>query len=230
MFIQFTEKQYNLFVHIMQVMQVFYGNDFSSICKEVGETYGAKKADIEKAYMILTDIKVTGPVPAMQNAARKILNAALSAVDIKSAVKEENPYTKLIEMDEASWLQAADILDVYSRILMGQFSIIYESLDIANCYGADANEIRLQAYHDARWGGVGVIEARNLLIPQLKKMGVGWNGNFGISNPGLAYNSKLSYEMLKVIRYAYGKGDNTVLKVTDEPFLRAQGVAGIRAL
>lgn len=160
MFIQFTEKQYKLFVRIMQVMQVFYGNDFSSICKEVGEAYGAKKADIENAYTILTDVKVTGPVPAMQNAARKILNAALSAVDIKSAVKEENPYTRLIEMDEASWLQAADILDVYSRILMGQFSIIYESLDIANCYGADANEIRLQAYHDARWGGVGVIEAR----------------------------------------------------------------------
>lgn len=230
MFIQFTEKQYKLFVRIMQVMQVFYGNDFSSICKEVGEAYGAKKADIENAYTILTDVKVTGPVPAMQNAARKILNAALSAVDIKSAVKEENPYTRLIEMDEASWLQAADILDVYSRILMGQFSIIYESLDIANCYGADANEIRLQAYHDARWGGVGVIEARELLIPQLKKLGVGWNGNFGISKPGLAYDSKLSYEMLKVIRYAYGKGDNTVLKVTDEPFLRAQGVAGIRAL
>ena len=230
MFIQFTEKQYKLFVRIMQVMQVFYGNDCSSICQEVGEAYGAKKADIENAYTILTDVKVTGPVPAMKNAARKILNAALSAVDIKSAVKEENPYTRLIEMDEASWLQAADILDVYSRILMGQFSIIYESLDIANCYGADANEIRLQAYHDARWGGVGVIEARELLIPQLKKLGVGWNGNFGISNPGLAYDSKLSYEMLKVIRYAYGKGDNTVLKVTDEPFLRAQGVAGIRAL
>lgn len=230
MFIQFTEKQYKLFVRIMQVMQVFYGNDFSSICKEVGETYGAKKADIENAYTILTEVMVTGPVPTMQKAARKILDAALSAVDIKSAVKEENPYTRLIEMDEASWLQAADILDVYSRILMGQFSIIYESLDIANCYGADANEIRLQAYHDARWGGVGVIEARELLIPQLKKLGVGWNGNFGISNPGLAYDSKLSYEMLKVIRYAYGKGDNTVLKVTDEPFLRAQGVAGIRAL
>ena len=230
MFIQFTEKQYKLFVHIMQVMQVFYGNDFSSICKEVGKTYGAKQRDIEKAYTILTDVKVTGPVPTMQSAAKKILNAALSAVDIKSAVKEENPYTKLIEMNEASWLQAADILDAYSRILMGQFSIIYESLDIANCYGADANEIRLQAYHDARWGGVGVIEARELLIPQLKEMGVGWNGNFGISNPGLAYNSKLSYEMLKVIRYAYGKGDSTVLKVTDEPFLRAQGVASIRAL
>lgn len=42
MFIQFTEKQYKLFVRIMQVMQVFYGNDFSSICKEVGEAYACR--------------------------------------------------------------------------------------------------------------------------------------------------------------------------------------------
>lgn len=231
MFIQFTEKQYNLFVHIMQVMQVFYGNDFSSICKEVGETYGAKKADIEKACAILTEANVTAPVFEMQNAAIKILGAALSATDIKTAVKDETPYTKLIEMDEPSWLQAADILDVYSRILMGQFGIIFESLDIAASYDyGKLRLLRLQAYHDARWSGVGVIEARELLIPQLKEMGVGWNGNFGISNPGLAYSSKLSYEMLKVIRYAYGKGDSTVLKVTDEPFLCTQGVTGIRAL
>ena len=35
MIFEMTEKQYQLFLHIMQVMQTFYGNDFSSICKEV---------------------------------------------------------------------------------------------------------------------------------------------------------------------------------------------------
>ncbi len=69
-----------------------------------------------------------------------------------------------------------------------------------------------QAYHDARWNGVGVIEARDLLIPQLKKIGVGSNGNFGISNAGLAYNSKLAYEILKTIRYAVEKRDSSVRK------------------
>lgn len=66
-----------------------------------------------------------------------------------------------------------------------------EALDIS---GND--EQHFQAYHDARWNGTGVIEARDLLIPQLKRMGIGWNGNFGISNAGLAYNSKLAYEPL----------------------------------
>ena len=65
--------------------------------------------------------------------------------------------------------KATSILDAYSRILMGQFSIIYEVLDIADT----DNKPQLQAYHDARWGGVGIAEARDLLIPQLRKLR-GW--------------------------------------------------------
>lgn len=74
------------------------------------------------------------------------------------------------------------------------------------------------------------IETRDLLIPQLKKIGVGWNGNFGISNSGLAYNSKLAYEILKTIRYATEKRDSSVLKVTNEPLPRAEGSFQIKAL
>lgn len=73
-------------------------------------------------------------------------------------------------------------------------------------------------------------EARDLLIPQLRKLRVGWNGNFGISNAGLAYNSKLAYEMLKAILYACRQGDGTVLKVTDEPLMYAPGKSNIHAL
>jgi hypothetical protein len=54
-------------------------------------------------------------------------------------------------------------------------------------------------------------------------MRVGWNGNFGISNFELAYNSKLSYEVLKAIRFATEKRDGSVLKVTDEPLPRVEG-------
>ena len=62
MIFEMTEKQYQLFLHVMQVMQTFYGNNFSSICKEVGDAYGVNDVDIEKAYMIFTDFKVTAPV------------------------------------------------------------------------------------------------------------------------------------------------------------------------
>lgn len=92
------------------------------------------------------------------------------------------------------------------------------------------NKPQLQAYHDARWGGIGIAEARDLLIPQLRKLRVGWNGNFGISNAGLAYNSKLAYEMLKAILYACRQGDGTVLKVTDEPLMYAPCKSNLHAL
>lgn len=225
MIFEMTKKQYQLFLHVMQVMQTFYGNDFSSICKEVGDAYGVHDADIEKAYTMFTDFKVTTPVPSMQNAAKEIYHTALSATNIE-AENKENPYTKRIDMNESAWVKAAAILDAYSRILMGQFSIIYEVLDIADT----DNKPQLQAYHDARWGGIGIAEARDLLIPQLRKLRVGWNGNFGISNAGLAYNSKLAYEMLKAILYACRQGDGTVLKVTDEPLMFAPGKSNIRAL
>ena len=225
MIFEMTKKQYQLFLHVMQVMQTFYGNDFSSICKEVGDAYGVHDADIEKAYTIFTDFKVTTPVPSMQNAAKEIYHTALSATNIE-AENKENPYTKRIDMNESAWVKAAAILDAYSRILMGQFSIIYEVLDIADT----DNKPQLQAYHDARWGGIGIAEARDLLIPQLRKLRVGWNGNFGISNAGLAYNSKLAYEMLKAILYACRQGDGTVLKITDEPLMYAPGKSNIHAL
>lgn len=77
---------------------------------------------------------------------------------------------------------------------------------------------------------IGVIEARDLLIPQLKKMGIGWNGNFGISNSELAYNSKLAYEILKAIRYVTQSRDSSVLKVTDEPLPHVEGSFQIKAL
>lgn len=199
MIFEMTEKQYQLFLHVMQVMQTFYGNNFSSICKEVGDAYSVNDVDIEKAHMIFTDFKVTAPVPSMQNAAGEIYQTALSATDIAVGNKE-NPYTKRIDMNESAWVKAAAILDAYSRILMGQFSIIYEVLDIADT----DNKPQLQAYHDARWGG--------------------------ISNAGLAYNSKLAYEMLKAILYACRQGDGTVLKVTDEPLMYAPGKSNIHAL
>lgn len=51
-----------------------------------------------------------------------------------------------------------------------------------------------------------------------------------VSNSGLAYNSKLAYEILKTIRYATEKRDSSVLKVTNEPLPRAEGSFQIRAL
>lgn len=225
MFIDFTVKQFFCVSHALAIMISFYNNDFSSICKEVGESYGASEDDIKNACAILTAINVTAPVKKTYD---KLMDILLNIHQDHEEIQEHERNTQYkyrVTMDASSWKTLADALDVYSRILMGQFSIIYEELDIS---GND--EIHLRANHDARWYGVGVQEARDLLIPQLKKLGVGWNGNFGISNSELAYNSKLSYEILKTIRYACDGRDSIVLHVTDEPLPTVTGGKQIKAL
>jgi hypothetical protein len=223
MYIDFTSKQYFFILHALAVMITFYNNDFSSICKEVGEAYGASEEDIASACTTLTAINVTAPVKGSSDKCSEILEDMLHHA--RELPEKDAPYKYSIGLDTPSWKAAADALDTYSRILMGQFGVIYEALDIS---GND--EQHFQAYHDARWNGVGVLKARDLLIPQLKKMRIGWNGNFGISNAGLAYNSKLAYEMLKAILYVCRQGDGTVLKVTDEPLMFAPGKSNIHAL
>ena len=225
MTIQLTEKHYVLLIRILEIMAPFYGNNFASICKEVGETYDASEAEIQEACNILTAVNVTAPVPAMQETAERLLKIAKNPVIL---AKDQAPYTKRVDIAEDDVIRLVNILDAYSRILMGQFDKIYDALDVAPDDGE--HEYRLQANHDARWSGVGVSEARDLLIPQLKKMGVGWNGSFGISNIDLAYNSKLSYEMLKALDHACGCSDLYCLKVTDEPFLRIPGTNKMRSL
>lgn len=225
MFIDFTVKQFFCVSHALAIMISFYNNDFSSICKEVGESYGASDDDIKNACAILTAINVTAPVKKTYD---KLMDILLNIHQNHEEIQEHERNTQYkyrVTMDASSWKTLVDALDVYSRILMGQFSIIYEELDIS---GND--EIHLRANHDARWYGVGVQEARDLLIPQLKKLGVGWNGNFGISNSELAYNSKLSYEILKTIRYACDGRDSIVLHVTDEPLPTVTGGKQIKAL
>lgn len=225
MFIDFTVKQFFCVSHALAIMISFYNNDFSSICKEVGESYGASADDIKNACAILTAINVTAPVKKTHD---KLMDILLNIHQNHEEIQEHERNTQYkyrVTMDASSWKTLVDALDVYSRILMGQFSIIYEELDIS---GDD--EIHLWANHDARWYGVGVQEARDLLIPQLKKLGVGWNGNFGISNSELAYNSKLSYEILKTIRYACDGRDSIVLHITDEPLPIVTGGKQIKAL
>lgn len=191
MTIQLTEKHYALLIRVLEIMASFYGNDFASICKEVGETYGAGEGAIQEACSVLTAVNVTAPVPAMQETAERLLNIAKNPVILP---KNQAPYTKQIDIEEDDMIRLVSILDAYSRILMGQFDKIYDAMDVAPDDGE--YEHRLQANHDARWYGVGVSEARDLLIPQLKKMGVGWNGSFGMVLPQFSCACQL-YESAK---------------------------------
>lgn len=77
MYIDFTSKQYFFILHALAVMITFYSNDFSSICKEVGEAYGASEADIASACAALTAVNVTAPVKSLSNKCSDILEDIL---------------------------------------------------------------------------------------------------------------------------------------------------------
>lgn len=74
----------------------------------------------------------------------------------------------------------------------------------------------MDAWHDARWQGIGGAAAvRDLLIPGLKDFG--WNGNYGITSSDGSYESKLAYEMCKVLNK-----DAYMLRVTEEPLMEVK--------
>ena len=116
MTIQLTEKHYALLIRVLEIMASFYGNDFASICKEVGETYGAGEDAIQESCSVLTAVNVTAPVPAMQETAERLLNIAKNPVILP---KNQAPYTKQIDIEEDDMIRLVSILDAYSRILMG---------------------------------------------------------------------------------------------------------------
>ena len=218
MVVQFTAKHYDFLNHVFKVMKSFYNKNYTDICFEIGKTYGAPEEDIKKAIGIFDSLPITAPVPAMVNSivfiSRKVM---LNKVDVT-----QEPYAYEVDLEEKEWRIVSTVLDTYSRLLMGQFFVIYEQLDIPD-NGVESNyDLVLKANHDARWNGVGVAQTRDLLIPKLKEMRLGWNGNFGIANADNAYNSKLAYEMVKVLescsRYECG-----MLKVTDEPLIKIVG-------
>lgn len=106
------------------------------------------------------------------------------------------------------------VLDTYSRIMMGQLSIIFEALDIQTD-GKEPTERQLQAWHDAYWeGGMGLRDAKAQLLPDTAEFG--WNGGYGICNQKVALGSRLAYEMRKIL------DKEKPLKVTDVSLPRVE--------
>lgn len=218
MVVQFTAKHYDFLNHVFKVMKSFYNNTYTDICSEIGKTYGVSDEDIKKAVDIFDSLPITAPVPAMVN---HIVFISRKVMMNKVTVAKE-PYAYEIDLEENEWRIVSTILDTYSRLLMGQFFVIYEQLDIPDSGIESNHNIVLRANHDARWDGIGVMETRDLLIPKLKEMRLGWNGSFGIANAENAYNSKLAYEMVKVLE-GCSRRDCSMLKVTDEPLIHVVG-------
>lgn len=218
MTIYLTRKQYDLLSKVFAIMIPFYKNNIRPLFEEVGKQYGTESA-VADACKIFYNTPATGLVPHYVQELTSLQKqfAEAESINIKSPeLDKPDPFVKKFSfqnVNDGKYPTSKDILvdalDAHSRVLMGQFFIIYEQLDINS-----ENEEIQAAWVSAKWDGTGVLPMRDLLIPDLVKMG--WNGSYGIASPDNRYDSKLAYEMLKRIR---NRRDDYILRVTDQPLV-----------
>ena len=118
-----------------------------------------------------------------------------------------------------------DYLDIFSRVLMGQWRILLEKLDICEACLVDIKRVRERDIEM-------LCEMRSLLMPKLKAMG--WNGNYGIMNEEVPFESRLAYQMLQMIRRAiwvergrhpsWSRDGDIPLEATDVPLMKVERV------
>lgn len=218
MTIYLTEKQYALLGKVFAIMIPFYKNIIQPLFEEVGKQYGTEDA-VSDACKIFYNITVTAPVSKYARTLTELKGQfeQSKTVDIESPERDKSaPFIKKFSFQNVNDGKnptskdiLVDALDTYSRVLMGQFFIIYEQLDVCS-----ENEHIQTAWASAKWHGANVYPMRDMLIPDLSKMG--WNGSYGIASPDNRYDSKLAYEMLKRIR---NRRDDYILRVTDQPLV-----------
>lgn len=202
-----TEKQYSLVEKVVPLMAALYRNDFTPLFRMFAEDYKSAPLCAEKAANIIKEIGITAPSPLKA----KKLDALAADWMLNAHAVQEDLYRYAIELDESQRTLVSKTLDVFSRIAMGQFHILFETMDVPEAI--KANPHAMQVYYDACWEGMcGAKEARDLLFPGIRECG--WHGGYGISNPNVSENSRLAYQISRALNRDF------VLPVTQEPIIQ----------
>lgn len=205
-----TENHHELLKRVFPTMSSFYSNDLGPIFSVIGKEYGTLDM-VKDSVARFEDVPVTAAVPVQ---VKKIDSLWLRFRHEAVQKKFNEEYCWIFPIDDAERKLMSKILDVFSRVVMGQFFIIYEELDIDLAGDPAGNQALWQAYHDALWRGAGGInEIRGTLIPDLATNE--WHGGFGICNTAVAESSRLAYQMHKVL-----ERDSLILRVTAEPLAK----------
>ena len=198
-----TKNQYVLICKALPLMVSFYRNNFEPLFQLIEDDYKLPKGSAQKANNIIQNIQITAPA---QHKAENV--EALRLKWNSPEMTDEQPYSYVTELSDNQRKQLSDVLDIFSRIVMGQLHILFEVMDIPD--GLDTNQDKMRVYHDAYWdGGFGAKEARDILFPGTKNFG--WHGGYGICAHDVSQNSKLAYQLSRALNNKY------VLPVTTEP-------------
>ena len=199
-----TEKQYELVKKMLPLMEHLYKNDLVPLFKLIAEDYGDEAGAAEKAAAIINDMGITAPNirKAMQ------LSSLSSTWKLEAHTIKNGPFVYTVELDDLEKRLLEKTLDVFSRIVMGQLHILFETMDMPE--NLQDNQHAVEMYHDVYWDGLhGAKDARDLLFPAIKDFG--WHGGYGIASKEVAEDARLAYQLNRALCTNY------VLPVTDEP-------------
>lgn len=172
----------------LDLLEKFFDGDPVLLLNAVGEAYSVPKENAEIAANLFME---TG----LDRKNEKMAAVCREMVELLPDEKEQEEYVISIPVEIHNDIQK--VLDLYCRMMLGQFSAAYDFLLDA---GADDYVSAVNSFFvaDFRWSAPSsFVEARNTLVPGCK--GIGWNGNLGISNVKACEDAKLAYEMAKVM-------------------------------
>ncbi len=206
-----TEQHKQLLQNIMPVMEAFYGNELLPILEDVERAYHAQPYAARDTVDLIKSLSITCE---NQNMKQQVQNLRAMPYQSITPWEENTSLNVMFRLTNSERKALSKVLDTYSRIMMGQLSIIFEALDIQTD-GKEPTERQLQAWHDAYWeGGMGLRDAKAQLLPDTAEFG--WNGGYGICNQKVALGSRLAYEMRKIL------DKEKPLKVTDVSLPRVE--------
>lgn len=216
MLMRMTKAHRRLLLHIMEVMQPFYGIKFMPMCKEIGEETGASEKDVNEAVRILSESHAICRIPEKVDAIKKFRQ---DLEHIKDKRGEKYPYSMDVEREQLYLITA--VVNTYSRMLMGQIFYLFEELDIYNDEKKKKNTEAMQEWDLCRWSGGSALQAKNLLFPDLAEKGIAWKEGYIVTSDMVSDNCRLAYEIREAMEDAlYKEHEYGLAMITGEPLMK----------
>lgn len=195
--------------------ELFYKRNFESFFKAFESTKDSKN--------FKTDNRTHGKFMEIIEPLQKDKTAeCFDALEVKlERDANKRKVINVLTLDEKNVRKIISALDSYSRVLMGQFSVVFGDYRLVHINDY-INNPELTAKHETL-----LQRAREVINPEFTL--VGWNGSYGITSPEVPEESKIAYEMLGCLRHwlwldapnrrYYGVDSHLPLKCSTEPLL-----------
>ena len=199
-----TVKQANLLRTACASMIKLYNGDMDAILEDVATAYSASQAATLTIREKLPETYFNIEQPAMSLAADDIQLGIKSMRPVNLATPFDAPRERfrfMAEFSDSSRYSLRQLLDDYSHIMLGKFSRISDILLTDNTQCCKVQQ--------------GLQQLRSCLVPSL---------DLSVASTDACWQSKLSYEMVKVLEENRRSSKPTMIRVTKEPLMLVETI------